>query len=295
VADAIAGERYVTRDAPVDHTRGTQRILVLIIAVLSIILALELVYHLVLAPRLVIDRIEVESNLPLTDTELLSLAGVRVGMPYFGTDVEEITHRILAHPVVRDAQVVAGFPNRLSITATRRTPLAVALAQTPDGVVPLVFDEQGVVFQLGLSDASAELPVVSGLRFATVGLGLELPAQVVDFLDQLRSLRMEAPELYRLFSEYRIVQKNEYAYEVVLYPMHFALPVRIGTSIDSDMVQYVMMMLDVLHREGRLSTLAELDFRDGEGVLRPRTRPVAPGEAARAHGSRVGSQEESDG
>ncbi|MFW5742866.1 MAG: hypothetical protein ACOC2D_06265, partial [Spirochaetota bacterium] len=60
-----------------------------------------------------------------------------------------------------------------------------------------------------------------------------------------------------------------------LYPMHYALPVRIGTSIDEDMIQYVMMMLDVLHREGRLSSLVELDFRNGEGVLRTREGGVA--------------------
>ncbi|MFP4551597.1 MAG: hypothetical protein ACLFNT_12390, partial [Spirochaetales bacterium] len=74
-------------------------------------------------------------------------------------------------------------------------------------------------------------------------------------------------------------------------PMHFSLPVRIGTSIDADMIQYVMMMLDVLQREGRLSTLSELDFRDGEGVLRQRTGPVAPADAAPGSGSTAGSQE----
>ena len=80
----------------------------------------------------------------------------------------------------------------------------------------------------------------------------------------------DALPIYRLFSEYRIVQKNEYAYEVVLYPVHYRLPVRVGTSIDADMIEYVMMMLDLLQKEDRIATLSELDFRSGEGVLRSR-------------------------
>ncbi|MFW5689503.1 MAG: cell division protein FtsQ/DivIB [Spirochaetota bacterium] len=294
MADVLAGERYVSRERPVGRERtagrerSMQRLLTAIIVLLSIVLVLEVVYHLVLAPRLVIDRIEIESDLPMSDSELLALAGVRVGMPYFRTDPAEITERVLAHPVVRDAQVSIAFPNRISISANRRVPLATAIAQTGEGPVPLVFDEEGVVFQVGLGEGELDLPVVSGLRFAAVDAGLQLPALVVDFLGQLRGFRMNSPELYGLFSEYRIVQRNEYAYEVVLYPMHFPLPVRIGTSIDRDMIQYVLMMLDLLRREGRLESLAELDFRSGEGVLRARTDSGLPGSALQPPGGSDG-------
>ena len=269
MADVLAGERYVARETPPNRERTTQRILVAVIALLALVLAGEVVYHLAIAPRLVINSITIDSDVPLTDETLLSLAGVREGAPYFAVDTDEIESRIASHPAVRDVRVEATFPDRLTITAVRRTALAVALATTDRGTVPLVFDDEGVVFRIGMEEADSELPVVSGLRFATVDTGLELPALVVDFLTQLRELKMSSPELYRLFSEFRIVRKNDYAYEVVLYPMHYPLPVRIGTSIDADMIQYVMMMLDVLQSEGKLSTLAELDFRSGEGVLRP--------------------------
>ncbi|MFW5814331.1 MAG: cell division protein FtsQ/DivIB [Spirochaetota bacterium] len=275
MADVLAGESYVRREQRPDRTRTTQRVLVVVIVLLSLVLAGELVYHLLVAPRLEIEEIRIESDLPLADEELLATAGVRIGVPYFAVDSAAVEANIERHPLVRDAQVDVTFPNRMTISASRRRPLAAALAETPDGTVPLVFDDEGVVFQIGLGEVAGELPVVSGLRFESVDLGLELPALVVEFLGQLKRIRMQSPELYRLFSEYRVVRKNEYAYEVVLYPMHYALPVRIGTSIDEDMIQYVMMMLDVLQREGRLSTLAELDFRSGEGVLRPRERVEA--------------------
>ncbi len=270
MADVLTGGRYAVRQGRRVREERIQKILVVTIIVLSLILAGELVFHFVIAPRLVINSVTLDNDLPMSDAELLAVAGVREGTRFFSLDVDHVAGRIERHPAVREAQVKATFPNRLSISVSRRVPLAAALAQADGVTVPLVFDEEGVVFQAGADAQIDGLPVISGLRFATVDVGLQLPALVVDFLRQLRRIRMEEPALFRLFSEYRIVQKNDFAYEVVLYPMHYPLPVRIGTSIDADMIQYVMMMLDVLQRDGRLATAAELDFRSGEGVLRPR-------------------------
>ena len=270
MADVLAGRSYAVRAGHRYREQRIQKILVVTIMVLSLILAGELVFHLVIAPRLVVSSIALDGDLPMSDAELLAVAGVREGMRFLSLDVDQVTARIERHPGVREAQVQATFPNRLSISVTRRVPLAAALAQTNGTTVPLVFDEDGVVFQVGAAAQIEGLPVISGLRFATIDVGLQLPSLVVDFLRQLRQIRMDEPALFRLFSEYRIVQKNDFAYEVVLYPMHYPVPVRIGTSIDADMIQYVMMMLDVLQRDGRLASAAELDFRSGEGVLRPR-------------------------
>ena len=270
MADVLTGRTYAVREDHPERERRIQRILVFTIVILSLILAGELVFHLVVAPRLIISSISLDSDLPISDAELFAAAGVREGMRFLSLNVDEVTARIERHPAVREAQVQATFPNHLSISVTRRVPLAAALAQSNGTTVPLVFDEDGVVFQAGAGAQIDGLPVISGLRFATVDVGLQLPALVVDFLRQLRRIRMDEPALFRLFSEYRIVQKNDFSYEVVLYPMHYPLPVRIGTSIDADMIQYVVMMLDVLQRDGRLASAAELDFRSGEGVLRPR-------------------------
>ena len=280
MADILAGETYVASDSRPNRDRMTQRILVVIIVILCFVLAGELLYHLVVAPRLRIERIELESNLNMSDEQLLALAGVHEGAPYFSIDPALVVSRLEAHPMVRRAQVETIFPNRVSISVTRRQPLAAALATTESGTVPLVFDEEGVVFQVGL-DGMDSLPIVSGLRFAAATVGLRLPPLVVDFLVQLRRIRMDSPQLYGLFSEYRIVQKNEYAYEVVLYPVHYQLPVRIGTSIDADMIEYVIMMLDILQNDGRISSLVELDFRSGEGVLRSRQSPPPSADATR--------------
>lgn len=272
MADILAGESYRVRATGEvrSRERSTQRILVGIIVVLSLILVGELVYHLVIAPRIAVSEIEVQSNLPLSDEELVQLSGLSVGVPYFSIDESAVTEAILSHPVVRDAQVQVVFPNRVIITASRRQPLAASIAATDAGPRLVAFDDEGVVFAVGEEVSAARLPIISGLRFASAEPGVRLPELVVDFLSQLHQIRMSNPGLLELFSEFRIVRKNDYAYEVVLYPMHYPVGVRIGTSINPEMIEYVMMMLDVLRNEGRLAAIEELDFRGGEGVLRLR-------------------------
>ena len=269
MADVLTGNPFVTKSAqPRDRDRIVQRVLLALVIVLSIALVAELVYHLAIAPRLAISVIDMENGTAIPDQELLSIAGVHIGMMYFRVNVGELADRIRAVPAVRDATVDLVFPNRMKIRVTQRQSLACAVVDTDSGARTLVFDEEGVVFRIGHEPSTEMLPVVSGLRFPTAEIGLRLPDLLVGFLESLRTLRDEAPELYALFSEYRVVRKNESTFDVVLYPMHFSVPVRIGTRIDAGMVQYIVMMLDMLRREGRLEDAAELDFRSGEGVLR---------------------------
>jgi len=269
MADVLTGNPFVSRSTePRDRERTIQRALLALVIVLSLALVAELVYHLAIAPRLAISVIDIENGTTISDQELLSVAGVHIGMMYFKADTVELASRIEALPEVRSVTVELVFPNRMSIRVAQRQPLACAVVDTESGAQTLVFDEEGVVFRIGHESVAETLPVISGLRFPTADVGLRLPTLLVGFLESLRTLRDDTPELYALFSEYRVVPKNESTFDVVLYPMHFSVPVRIGTRIDAGMVQYIVMMLDMLRREGRLDDVAELDFRSGEGVLR---------------------------
>ncbi|MFP4377665.1 MAG: cell division protein FtsQ/DivIB [Spirochaetales bacterium] len=267
MADVVAGERYVEPERDERRQQVAHKALLTIIVALVLVIILQVVYHLVIAPRLSIAEIELHNGLSLPDDELLQLAGVRLGMTYFQARPDEIGLRIERHPEVQSASVERVFPNRLVVSATRRRPLAAAVVQTASGAKTLVFDEQGVVFQIGAGALAQKLPVLSGLRFPEAALGLELPPVLTSFLSQLRSMQQNHPELHALFSEYRVVRLNNHAFEVVLYPMHFTVPVRIGTSIDREMVEYILMMLDLLRAQGELDNVVELDFRGRDGVV----------------------------
>jgi len=272
MADIVAGERFVTSERDPARERRAQRALLFVIVLLLLVISGQIVYHLVVAPQLSISQITVHSEVGIREEELLRAAHVQVGMLFFQADPQAIAARLESFAEVRTAGVERVFPDKLIITVRRRMPLAAAVVATNNGSRTVLFDDAGVVFQVGADATGAALPVVSGLRFPEARVGLELPSLVVEFLRQLRSLQLNDPELYALFSEFRIVPRNDYSYEVVLYPMHFPVPVRIGAEINAEMVQYVMMMLDVLRSEGELARVEELDMRSGDTVIRYRER-----------------------
>jgi cell division protein FtsQ len=271
MADLVAGERYATRKAEGERERVAQRILLAVIIALVLVIAGQIVYHLVVAPRLAIETITVHNELSMSDEQVLQIAQTRPGMLFFQADPVAIVERLEAIPEVRHAAVDRLFPNELIISVERRVPLASAVVMTEGGAQQVIFDDDGVVFQIG-APASSMLPVVSGLRFPEAAVGLQLPAVVVDFLTQLRHLQLHNPELFALFSEFRIVPRNEHTFEVVLYPMHFPVPVRTGSEISAEMIQYTIMMLDMLRAQGELPLVEELDLRANDAVVRYRER-----------------------
>jgi hypothetical protein len=268
MADILAGERYVDQERESGREQLAHRVLLFVILALVIVIISQVTYHLVIAPRLAISTITINSELSISDDELLRIAGARTGMNYFAAEPAAMAARIEQHPEVSQATVERAFPDRLVISAQRRIPLAAAIVTTEAGARSVVFDREGVVFAVGSASPALELPVISGLRFPELSLGLQLPPLIVGFLDELDEFRLEAPNLYRLFSEYRVVRLNDHACEVVAYPMHFAVPVRIGTGIDQEKVEYILIMLDTLRASGELDQVAELDVRGRDGVVR---------------------------
>lgn len=57
---------------------------------------------------------------------------------------------------------------------------------------------------------------------------------------------------------------------MLLFPAHRKVRVRIGTSIDEQLLTYIMMVLDVVSQQNMVDKLDEIDFRTGEVVYKIR-------------------------
>ncbi|MFP4617903.1 MAG: cell division protein FtsQ, partial [Spirochaetaceae bacterium] len=88
------------------------------------------------------------------------------------------------------------------------------------------------------------------------------------FLEDLEELKGDSPSLYRLISEVKFVKNNSTEYDVILYPSHYRVRVRIGPSIDKKLLTYVMLVLDVLSGRGMEDEVVEVDFRTDNVVYR---------------------------
>ena len=250
---AAAGEKR--------EDRKIERIFALIIAFLVLVVAGELVFHFVISPKLMIRKIVVRTgpNLQLEDGEVLRLGGLEGEQFYFSVNTAEISGQLTSYPLIKEAAVEKKFPDSLSIDLTGRLPLAMSIVDTGDGAVPIVFDEEGVVFQIGTSVSEMDSLIISGIVFKNIKLGMQLPEEMLGLLRDLHRLKTETPRLFALLSEVEIVKRSSNQYEAVFYFSGYRMPVRTGMSIDEKELKYILLVLDVV-------TMEELENRIGNWI-----------------------------
>ncbi len=275
-------ERRPARIKPVEAAprnkregRKLERVFIVVILFLVLVLAGELVFHFLISPKLMIRKIVITTgpNLALADREVLRLAEIDKDLFYFNVDPEEISELLGSYPLIQKAEVGKKFPDSLYIDITGREPLGVSIVDTGDGAVPIVFDQEGVVFQIGTSVVDMNNLVISGIVFRNIRLGMKLPEEVLGLLRDLYTLKTESPRLFSLLSEVKIVKRSSSQYEAVLYFSGYHMPVRTGMSIDETELKYILMVLDVVTIEDLEKRVRELDLRSGEVVYKVKEVP----------------------
>ena len=257
------------RENPVQTFR-MRRIFAVLIAVLALTLVLELIFHLVISPRLRLTKVEISADrgLLLSDAGILKLAGISGDEYFFAIDEVEVRARITAYAPIKSATVKKIFPNALKISLEQRTPLAICLAVVDGRTVPVALDEEGVVFQIGATVRNLDMPVLSGLTFNRVELGQRVNRALLGYLEDLRKLEMSSLVLLNLISEIKFVTKNRSTFEVLLYPRDYRVAIRTGPRINADMVREMLLVLDVFDNQGVIQNLAEIDFRTDVPMVR---------------------------
>ena len=140
------------------------------------------------------------------------------------------------------------------------------LYETPEGRdVPVVIDEEGVVFEIGQAVSDWNLPVLSGFAFRELTVGMRLPERVRPLLSELGWLKRSEPALYALLSEIRVVSRDD-RLEILLFPMHLPVRIRMGGSLQPSVIRNALMVIDVFSEQGVLDRIRELDLRTGEVV-----------------------------
>lgn len=240
-------------------------LLLLVVISLITILSAQIIWLFVLAPRMTIKKISLESDLGLTDGQLLEMLKIN-GESWTSLEESEVQKRLESYPVIRKARVVKVFPDTLKLYIYRRRPLAAALTGSGAALVPAVFDEEGYAVQIGRGSGSLDLPVLSGLEFAEPALGVRLPSSLQSLLQDLSLLRTEEPRLFALISEVAILPRGKDGYDLKLYMNHIPIPIIIDRRISVDTIRRAILVLDVLVSSG--GDVNEADMRGGNVVFR---------------------------
>jgi cell division protein FtsQ len=247
-----------------EHVKGRggleKGIKVLIFAVASV-LVLELVWLLVISPCMPLSRIEVSGFPGLERVEILSRGGIGERSSFVSVDRRAVEGNLERIPRVESAMVTKHFPGTIKILVLPRTAVAMAFAVEAGRRIPIYVDRQGVAFTNPHETRS--LPIISGLVLEE---GTSLSALYLPLFTSLDRIRSVDAELLGAVSEIMIHKKPFNGFDLVLYPVHSPIRVRLESTLNEETLRYVMLMLDVL--DSRKWEIEELDFRSGTGSYR---------------------------
>jgi cell division protein FtsQ len=236
----------------------------LIIAAAAVLI-LELIWLLAVAPCMPLSKIDVIAFPGIENTTVIAVAGIGERSSFISVNARAAEKALEGLYEIEDARVTKRFPNTVKIVLIPRSAVGVSLAHQNGRLVPVYFDRTGLVFKIGDagdmdgSVLSPSLPLIGGLVFNPPILGMKLPAMFGPFLESLQSISDSAPELLTAISEIRINRKAFDGFDLVLYPVHNPVRIRLESDLNEETLRYVMLMLDVFASKN--SELEEIDFR----------------------------------
>ena len=254
-------EDYAIQAAPVPRKNKFLKVLII---VASVCLAAELVWLLGVIPFRPLMRIDISGAGGISREDILAKAGITESASYFSTDAKAVERSLAGFSAIESVKVYKHFPDRLRIMIEGRKAVASVLANVNGAAIPVFFDSHGVIFQIGGAGGDESLfamvPVVSGLVIENPYPGMRLPVMFIPFFRELEKIQISAPKLLEAVSEIRINRRAFDSFDIVLYPVHKRISVRLS-ELNEDLLRYSLLMVDVLASKDE--GISSLDFRSG--------------------------------
>jgi cell division septal protein FtsQ len=181
-----------------------------------------------------------------------------VGRNIFDVDLENIQKQLKKqYPQIDNLKILRKFPNRIYITAEKRTPFAVVIAENNN----IIIDDRGVVISAGRA-AHSQLPNITGIMSADgVSVGNSLRSRGVRIAVNIIKVLKR--------SEYFSSTRVESIDIGNLSKINFSFVSGLDIIIDQYKIEQKINKLGVLMSEGNLNKkeISYIDLRFKEPVL----------------------------
>jgi cell division protein FtsQ len=203
--------------------------------------------------RFAIERVEVAGQSRLSADEVVRASGLVPGQSLWSLDARRAVAGVEALPLVRRAEVVRAFPNRVTLFVEERQPFTLVNAGGLHWV-----DEQGVPLGPETRAVSLDAPVISGAGADDVVAAGRMPSErVASGVALLRTLMRAQSSLLSEISEVDVSRPEG----PVLYMLD-GVEVRIGSEDWEGRLGRLGGVLAQLRASGQTVTSIDLRFRD---------------------------------
>jgi cell division protein FtsQ len=258
------GRNSGTQESPEKNPAKVDKWLVRLVVLIAGILAAELLWLFGITPLLPLSVVEVNAVPGIDRASILAWAGIGSHSSYITVNAGLAEKNLERLYQIESARVVKQYPDTVRVFIEQRRPAALSLVNAGGRVIPVYIDKHGMLIQIGgpplNTDASAPLPIVSGLTFERLEEGMTLPAELENFFIRLDSINENAPELLAFISEIRINKKAYNGFDLVLYPVNSPVKFRLEPDLNEDALRYMILMMDVFDSTG--VQVDEVDLRN---------------------------------
>jgi len=257
---------YNNADSGAKKSKKIEKGIKRILAIAGIIFIVEIIWLFGISPFIPFSNIDVHGFEGFERAQILRYAGINDRSSYFSTNVKEVKERLASNVLVESAVVIKRFPDKLSIFLTPRKAAALTLTTIGQRQVPICVDRHGVYFKIAQGDISEtqNLPIISGIDNPKINM--RLPSGLISLVESLTNISSTSPELLSAISEIRIERKAWDGYDLVLFPVHSSIKVRLENNLTEDTLKYMFLMLNVF--EASFPLPQEIDFRSGMGTYK---------------------------
>jgi cell division protein FtsQ len=255
-ADTPEGSPVAESETGGVHRGFENGIKALVIAAASV-LALEILWLLVISPCMPLSHVDITAFPGLERGEVLLRAGISERSSYISVKAKVVEKNLETIKEVESARVTKRFPNSLKILVVPRVAVAMAFIRMGGRQVPVYVDRYGIAFKTGGTlPAAQSMPVISGLPLVE---DKPLSAMYAPLFASLDKIRYAEPQLLKAVSEIRVNKKPFDGFDLILYPVHSPIRIRLDPNMNEETLRYVMLMIDVF--ASRSSEIEEIDFR----------------------------------
>lgn len=217
------------------------------------------------APRFAVERVEVAGQSHLSADEVVAASGLGPGQNLFRLDARRAVAGVEALPLVRRAELVRAFPNRVTLLVEERQPFVLVHAgglHRPAEVFYWV-DEQGMPLGPETRAVALDAPLVSAVGAGDVAVAGRMPSRsVAAGVALIRTLMRAQSSLLREISEVDVSRPEG----PVLYMLD-GVEVRLGSEDWAERLGRLGGVLAQLRASSQRATSIDLRFRD-QVVLR---------------------------
>jgi cell division protein FtsQ len=242
----------------------------ILVGILCAAFVFELVLYFILIPCFAPVKISYE-GIGLYKPEELSALIVPDGRSWLGFNSKRACAVLSSLSGIEEVSVRKKFPDRVFVTITERSPIALTLATQNERTVAVMVDKTGAVFDTRQVSANSFLPLVTGLPIEQAGEGMRLSKVYHPLLEQIAGVLVLPQKYFAAFSEIHVVPKNNDGYELIFYPIKSHVKILLDRGgLNEDTLKTMIVTLDVL--SSIEPDVEEIDLRYGARSYRVKQR-----------------------